>query len=193
MRFSRRYEHAVLTPPATLIEQALMEEKGGQPVNSTSSPALRFASTSYKTLRGVIELGWSVPSKSGGGGNSTCGIGNEDTDFKLGCPGSTIASVVYASYGTPSGDCAHGFKDGSCASNTTKDLVAKCCVGKETCDFSISGAVSTCDGKDTPVSDPCYGMCPDCPHVRFSSVVSCFSLCFFRRRQHANRHHQWKY
>jgi hypothetical protein len=62
---------------------------------------------------------WSLPT-SGGGGNSTCGMGNEGTDFKLGCPGSTIASVIYADYGTPQGDCAHGFKDGTCTSNVTK-------------------------------------------------------------------------
>src|SRR5438045_1395495 len=57
---------------------------------------------------------------AGTSGGSVCGNAGENDTLSLACPpGQTIASVEFASYGTPSGSCG-AFAKGSCdATNTT--------------------------------------------------------------------------
>jgi hypothetical protein len=63
----------------------------------------------------------------------TCGSVEEDTPMLLTCPNSTIKSVQFAQYGTPTGGCpASGLKPGQCSRDLTPALTAAC-VGKESC------------------------------------------------------------
>ena len=66
------FEHVTLTPPATLIEQALAQPVFGP--NATISAPLHFTSASHKTLRGVIQMDWALPSH---GSSGTCGRAQE--------------------------------------------------------------------------------------------------------------------
>ena len=52
-----------------------------------------------------------------------------------GCPaGKLIDRVVFASYGTPSGDCANGFfRDAGCDDPNSMALVERMCLGKSSC------------------------------------------------------------
>jgi len=150
------YEHVVLQPPATLIEQAIAQGST-PPANSTTSPALRFATASKRTLRGTIELQWALPAPNTNN-NATCAEGEEGDHLNLACTGSTIAAVTFASYGTPTGSCSTGgFAKSSCSSNMSQTIVEKCCVGKPTCDISCSQDTCVCaGGATTSVADPCY-------------------------------------
>jgi hypothetical protein len=60
-----------------------------------------------------------------------CGSAGEKGALKLECPkGALIDSVVFASYGLPTGSCAAGFHTGSCGANTSTAVVERLCVGR---------------------------------------------------------------
>jgi hypothetical protein len=150
------FEHVVLSPPATLIEQAVT---ASITPNSTISHPLQWATASHTTLRGTIELQWAVPPKKA---SNQCDVEFESVDLQLACPGSTIAGIAFANYGTlMSADCATGLKTGSCLSNATfKSFVSECCVGKESCSFKCGDTGErgcACGSKTVPVPDPCFG------------------------------------
>jgi hypothetical protein len=152
------FEHVVLSPPATLIEQAI---GGPAAANTTTSAPLEWATASHKTLRGMIALEWALPAKQQ---SAQCDVENENSPVALACPGSTIATVSFAGYGTFSGDCASGIKMGTCKSNATFNaFVNQCCVGKESCSFSCSSGSNaedhkcTCGKQTAEIADPCYG------------------------------------
>lgn len=152
----------VLAPPATLLELAHSTTEA--PPNSTISAPLRFASASHKTLRGTIAFEWSLPAKAGAT-DPTCGLGAESQVIDLACAGSTIKSIPFAEYGTPSGDCSGISKLslGKCGANATaaiSSFVSKCCVGKESCSVSCEAASKcTCVGGPSlpATTDPCFG------------------------------------
>jgi len=156
------FEHVVLAPPATLLELAHSTTEA--PPNSTISAPLRFASASHKTLRGTIAFEWSLPAKAGAT-DPTCGLGAESQVIDLACAGSTIKSIPFAEYGTPSGDCSGISKLslGKCGANATaaiSSFVSKCCVGKESCSVSCEAASKcTCVGGPSlpATTDPCFG------------------------------------
>lgn len=138
------FEHAVFTPPADLLIQAV---SGGSPPN-TSAP-LKWASVSKTVPRGRFGLSWQLTQ---GSGNTCAAATPEGVLADLQCQGSTIASVVFASYGTPTGSCSDGFKGSSCNADLTK-YVSQQCVGKSQC--TISCKEGACGS--FKVSDPCYG------------------------------------
>ena len=152
----------VLAPPVTLLELAHSTTEA--PPNSTISAPLRFASASHKTLRGTIAFEWSLPAKAGAT-DPTCGLGAESQVIDLACAGSTIKSIPFAEYGTPSGDCSGISKLslGKCGANATaaiSSFVSKCCVGKESCSVSCEAASKcTCVGGPSlpATTDPCFG------------------------------------
>eukprot|EP01047_Picozoa_sp_COSAG01_P071226 COSAG01_NODE_10999_length_2030_cov_1.718281_1_plen_629_part_01 len=63
-----------------------------------------------------------------------CGTAPENGRLTLGgCKaGSTIDRIVFASFGTATGDCAHGFKM-ACSSKNSTAVVSKLCLGKASC------------------------------------------------------------
>ena len=69
-----------------------------------------------------------------------CAAVAENKAAHIGCPaGSTIASVDFASFGTPQGGCATGFTvDAACNSKHSMAVVTAACVGKQTCQVDAS-------------------------------------------------------
>src|SRR5215471_8679648 len=62
-----------------------------------------------------------------------CSTANENGSLDLACPdGQTIASIAFASYGTPSGSCG-SFAQGVCDASQTIAIIQNECVGKPSC------------------------------------------------------------
>ena len=64
----------------------------------------------------------------------------EGTTVDIGCPtGQVISSIMFASFGTPTGSCTTGFKaDATCNSSHSVAVVSAACVGKQTCKLDAS-------------------------------------------------------
>ena len=79
----------------------------------------------------------------------TCNVVPEHASITMSCAAGQISNVLFASYGTPSGTCATGFKvNQTCNAASTVAYVTKQCVGAQTCTISAENNVFT---------DPCYG------------------------------------
>jgi hypothetical protein len=79
---------------------------------------------------------------SGGtsGGETICGTAAEGDSVTLTCPeGRIIDSVLYASYGTPTGECG-SFVTGDCHAATSETMVASLCVGRSSCTLTASNS-----------------------------------------------------
>jgi len=116
---------------------------------------LSYVDASVDTIRGRAAAAWQCPSASST--SSTCASDVAEKDVAhLECEkaGATITSVVFASYGTPVGSCMSPstFAIGKCGANVTKQTIAvveKDCVGKASCDITVSS--------QTFGGDPCFG------------------------------------
>lgn len=51
-----------------------------------------------------------------------------------------ISNIVFASYGSPSGDC-YAFEEGSCHNPDTKEIIEDLCLGETECTLSATGLV----------------------------------------------------
>ena len=81
-------------------------------------------------------------------GSVACGTASENSSATVTCPyGATIASITYASYGTPSGSCG-AFTNGTCGATDSAALASNACLGGNTCTVAATNAV---------FGDPCNG------------------------------------
>eukprot|EP00463_Aulacantha_scolymantha_P001935 TRINITY_DN257_c0_g1_i1.p1 TRINITY_DN257_c0_g1~~TRINITY_DN257_c0_g1_i1.p1 ORF type:complete len:248 (-),score=36.38 TRINITY_DN257_c0_g1_i1:204-947(-) len=83
--------------------------------------------------------------------NANCAIANEGQQAILNCGGGgTIEQILFASFGTPSGNCGNvsSLKKGSCHSNTSLQVVESLCQHHEMCQISVN---------DNIFGDPCHG------------------------------------
>ena len=84
----------------------------------------------------------------------------ESTNVVFSCgAGGIIANISFASFGTPTGTCASGFRVGSCNAASSRDVVAAACVGLGACTVVVG---------DAAFGDPCNGV-----GKRFSGAVTC--------------------
>eukprot|EP00041_Stephanoeca_diplocostata_P021741 m.512916 g.512916 ORF g.512916 m.512916 type:complete len:1042 (+) comp21898_c0_seq1:116-3241(+) len=144
------FEHVLFSVPEDLA-MAGMTSPGVVPNNATISAPLEWTTVSKQTPRGTFQFQWSVRQPTS---SSTCGIVSESEKLDLSCDnGATITAVTFDSYGNPTGDCAQGFKYGTCNSNATMKIAHDLCVGKQSC--SLTCSQTTCNG--VTVADPCYG------------------------------------
>jgi len=90
--------------------------------------------------------------------SATCSEHPENEELTLHCPsgpGATprIESVLFASYGTPTGGCkadaGNDFKASLCDAKSSRSVVEKACIGKASCTINVSNAVFG--------GDPCHG------------------------------------
>jgi hypothetical protein len=82
-----------------------------------------------------------------GGGKSVCGTAAEDASATLTCPsGQIIDSVVFASYGTPTGTCG-SFAAGSCDATSAASMIETLCKGRSSCSITASNGT---------FGDPCH-------------------------------------
>lgn len=73
----------------------------------------------------------------------------EGADAVFSCDaGATILNVSFASFGTPTGTCATGFKAGACNAASSRAVVAAACVGLGSCSVTVG---------DAAFGDPCNG------------------------------------
>eukprot|EP01046_Picozoa_sp_COSAG06_P023084 COSAG06_NODE_1818_length_8294_cov_40.638560_5_plen_735_part_00 len=81
---------------------------------------------------------------------ATCVDVAEDSHANIGCPaGEVISSIDFASFGSPTGSCATGFKDSStCNSAHTMEVVKGLCAGKAKC--TVPASCSTFHEQKSP-------------------------------------------
>jgi hypothetical protein len=78
-------------------------------------------------------------------------IVSEGQSLTLGCPsGATIDQVIFASFGTPTGNCKHGYVKGECDDVNSTVAVSALCFGKQNC--TVLAKAETFGG-----GDPCDG------------------------------------
>ena len=96
-----------------------------------------------------------------GGSSAICGTANEASAVTMTCPeGQVIESVLYASYGNPTGDCG-SFVTGDCHSASTESAISTLCVGRASCTVPASNGT---------FGDPCSGT-PKSVAVELACVV----------------------
>lgn len=94
----------------------------------------------------------------------TCvAVGTEGDVISLSCPAGAsgaanrIKAVTFAEFGTAEGDCATGFKRGSCAFDLRPNLT-HACVGRQSCTVRCIQGSCAVDGAPIPTGgDPCPG------------------------------------
>merc|ERR1711920_774213 len=78
-----------------------------------------------------------------------CNVAPEGSSVEVGCSDGVISSVDFASFGTPSGDCAVGFqKSTSCHAASSQTIVEKACLDKKFC---------VVPANIDRFGDPCFG------------------------------------
>ena len=116
----------------------------------------------------------------------TCGRAVENTQITLACPNGKdlITAVAFASFGTPTGDCASGFKHNpKCDDqNATKtmEIVHDACVGKASCVLTASrttfgdGCFDTVKTLAVAITCPAAPPTPTPPPAAASSFIVAF-------------------
>jgi hypothetical protein len=120
-----------------------------------------------------------VTSEDGGTGTGgQCAVVSEGSTASLSCPsGQVIGSIVFASYGTPSGSCP-SFSTSGCHSLTSKSKAESLCLNKQSCGVSATNAVfgDPCSGtpKKLAVAFTCKSVAPtgQCAQVGEGSTAS---------------------
>ena len=78
-------------------------------------------------------------------------IVHEGSKLMLGCPsGQSIDAVIFASFGTPAGNCKHGYVKGQCDDVNSTKVVSALCLGKQDC--TVNATIDMFGG-----GDPCGG------------------------------------
>ena len=99
----------------------------------------------------------------------------EQAFANLSCPaGTNISTIVFASYGTPTGSCVTGFELGACNALSSPDVVAGLCIGRPSCSFIVNSS--------TFLGDPCVGT-----SKVFSAIVECSATDSHRPRVSRDR------
>jgi len=104
---------------------------------------LTQVSASMNTHKGMILSSWEIPNNSG-----MCTQATENQNALITCLRGVITSIVFASFGTPTGSCGNFAIDPSCHANDSVSIVSNYCIGKSSC--SIPATVSV-------FGDPCFG------------------------------------
>jgi hypothetical protein len=112
---------------------------------------------------------------------SACGEAAEHTNLTISCQdkGTVISEVVFASFGTPRGDCTKGKEDFAidqeCHAAQSMDIATKNCKGKASCDFTVACANKKCHltagGQAVILDDPC-----DMVKKHFDVAVKCSAV-----------------
>jgi len=95
------------------------------------------------TPHGDVNVNWAILEP-----RLTCQSSSEQESVTFMCTEGVISSVKYSFYGTPTGDCVHGYKGGTCNATNAFKIVHDTCVGKSSCSFTPSNDL---------FGDPCTG------------------------------------
>jgi hypothetical protein len=103
--------------------------------NASAAIAILSWSSSHTTKKVIPQTQLYAP-----GANAICGTTKENAALTLACPsGQSIASVGFASYGTPSGSCG-SFATGTCNASASVSVVSQACIGKASCSVTANNA-----------------------------------------------------
>jgi hypothetical protein len=114
------------------------------PVSTNFTVVAHLSSQAMPPIRAVKEMrALSVNAVKVNLTDGTCSTATEGASASVECTGSTIASVKFVSFGTPSGDCKTGLsRNASCASGANlTTFVTRACVGQESCEVHCVGRV----------------------------------------------------
>ena len=136
--------------PGTFTFTTAIESNGTYDVELTSQPTNQFCSVTGNKGPIVASDITSVAVACTG----FCVTPQENNTQTLSCPpGQTIATIDFASYGTPKGACGSFVADPNCDANKDNASVVTVqglCLGKASCDVTASNA--------KPLYDPCSGI-----------------------------------
>ena len=151
---------------ATAVTSATSATGGAKSSGGTSSTGGAKSNGGTSSAGGTKSNGGTSSTggaKSNGGTNATggssssgtttartpvCGTSAEDSSATLTCPqGQIIDSVVFASFGTPTGTCG-SFATSSCDATSSTTTVESLCVGHGSCSVPASNSA---------FGDPCHG------------------------------------
>jgi len=141
------------------IDQAARETSGSIALSAGQRVDIRLEAYENGGLA-AAKLAWSSASQpkqivaqsqlypAGTASGAACAVVPENNPLTLSCPsGQTIATVEFASYGTPEGSCG-SFSTGSCDATESMSTVANACVGQSSCTLWAS---------NWQFGDPCWG------------------------------------
>ena len=184
---ARTSQNILLSPSSMALASTATAAGTTDGAVESSSPPLYFA-LSYPTTPGTgggdttMALGLTTirppshrpkplpPVPEGGAAPSRCAIALEGSAGGAGgavhlggCPaGALIDSVVFASFGTPAGDCHRGFtRDKDCDDKYSVAVVSKACIGKANC--------------TVPALSNAFGGADPCPNIHkyLSAEIHC--------------------
>eukprot|EP01116_Phalansterium_solitarium_P014078 TRINITY_DN315_c0_g2_i2.p1 TRINITY_DN315_c0_g2~~TRINITY_DN315_c0_g2_i2.p1 ORF type:complete len:871 (+),score=274.24 TRINITY_DN315_c0_g2_i2:122-2734(+) len=119
------------------------------------------SASSASTLSVSGDIYQAYPSRFGFPFSSTCSSASSGSRLNLTCPaGQTIVSIIFSSWGTPSGSCGSALGIGSCHAATSESYLSSQCLGMNSC---------------APLADPTGSMgdpCPATPKV-WTAQISC--------------------
>ncbi|KAJ6335709.1 hypothetical protein OIU78_012341 [Salix suchowensis] len=123
-----------LKPSGNLL--VLLEEEKGNPLG------ISIGTMSTTKVCGHVSSSYPPPVISWQGENQINGNRKRNHGrrprVQLRCPrGRKISSVLFSSFGTPSGDC-ETYATGSCHASNSRAIVEKACLGKERCSIPVS-------------------------------------------------------
>lgn len=168
--------------------QATSSNGGATVAGGAKGTAPGSATGGAKNITSVGPAGGSTSSTASGGNTggtkavdgtntSLCGTAAEDEGATLSCPkGQIIDSIVFASYGTPTGTCG-SFAAGDCNAATSRAQVQSLCVGQNTCSVQASNATfgDPCRSttKRLSIEATCVeGTAPEKPQVPYKGVAN---------------------
>jgi len=102
---------------------------------------LTHTTANLETMRGRIGSSWSTQ-------QTYCSTVPEHAVIHFQCVSGTISQIVFASFGTPNGECGSFTVNPACNAKNSVEIVSKACLGKSSC---------TIEASDTIFGDPCYG------------------------------------
>ena len=117
-------------------------------INFTTSPiTITNLPNTAGTFGGVIDVRNTTTGCVSAATTTICNTVNENSNLTLTAPSGTITSILFASYGTPTGSCGN-FQVSACNATSSLSVLQNACVGNQTCTVAATNGVFT---------DPCVG------------------------------------
>ncbi|KAF4372910.1 hypothetical protein G4B88_018075 [Cannabis sativa] len=137
-----------LKPSKNLL--ILLEEENGNPLGISIDKVLRARACGLVSESHLPPVrSWVEEKERQGKNGKHCSLKRVSPSIQLRCPrGKNISQILFASYGTPSGNC-ESYAQGSCHAFNSKTIVEQACLGKGSCSISATSE---------NFGDPCPGL-----------------------------------
>ncbi|KAF4351411.1 hypothetical protein F8388_001031 [Cannabis sativa] len=137
-----------LKPSKNLL--ILLEEENGNPLGISIDKVLRARACGLVSESHLPPVrSWVEEKERQGKNDKHRNLKRVSPSIQLRCPrGKNISQILFASYGTPSGNC-ESYAQGSCHAFNSKTIVEQACLGKGSCSISATSG---------NFGDPCPGL-----------------------------------